>query len=123
MINLRRRTRSGPVSRRSITRSAVAAPPEPDLAAQRDRLTERFAVLQSQLGGLFYEMAIRDHIRMEVLIGKAAELQRLDTELGQLERVLASGADGIGGKCSACGTVYARGAAFCSQCAHPVTES
>ena len=62
--------------------------------AQRDRLTERFAVMQSELGGLFYEMAIRDHVRMEVLMQKAAELQRVDAELGQLERLLESGPGG-----------------------------
>ena len=44
--------------------------------------------MQSELGGLFYEMAIRDHVRMEVLIAKAAALQRLDAELGQVERLL-----------------------------------
>jgi len=36
--------------------------------AERDRLTERFALMQSELGGLFYEMAIRDHVQMDVLI-------------------------------------------------------
>ena len=46
--------------------------------------------MQSELGGLFYEMAIRDHVRMEVLIQKAAELQRVDAELGQLERMIES---------------------------------
>jgi hypothetical protein len=96
--------------------------PHPELSAQRERLTERFAVLQSELGGLFYEMAIRDHVQMEVLLGKAAELQRLDAELGQVERLLESGAHAIGGNCSRCGAVYAPGAAFCAQCANPLTS-
>ena len=30
-------------------------------------------------------MAIRDHVQMDVLIAKAAALQRLDAELAQLE--------------------------------------
>ena len=47
--------------------------------------------MQSELGGLFYEMAVRDHVRLEVLTQKAAELQRVDAELGQLERLLESG--------------------------------
>jgi hypothetical protein len=106
-------------------RSQPAAPAQQqqdsDLKAQRDKLTERFAVMQSELGGLFYEMAIRDHIRMEVLVQKAAELQRVDTELGQLERMLESGDSAVGGNCSGCGAVYARGAAFCAQCATPLT--
>ena len=104
------------------SRDAPTEPgPERELIAQRDRLTERFAVLQCELGGLFYEMAIRDHVRMEVLLGKAAELQRLDAELGQLERVIGEGGSAIGGHCPACGAVYARGAAYCAQCATQLT--
>ena len=38
------------------------------LTAQRERLTENFAIMQSELGGMFYEMAIRDHVRMDVLM-------------------------------------------------------
>ena len=97
--------------------------PDPELVAQRDRLTERFALMQSELGGLFYEMAIRDHVQMEILIQKAAELQRLDGELGALERLLESGDRAIGGHCPACGAVYAPGAAFCAQCATRLTAS
>lgn len=98
-----------------------ASGPDPELVGQRDRLTERFAVMQSELGGLFYEMAIRDHIRLEVLVQKAADLQRVDSELGQVERMLEQGDAGAGGSCPACGAVYARGAAFCAQCAQPLT--
>jgi hypothetical protein len=93
---------------------------DPELTAKRDRLVERFAIMQSELGGLFYEMAIRDHVRMEVLIPKAAELQRVDAELGQLERIIESGSSKVGGECPECRAVYARGAAFCAQCAHPL---
>ena len=92
-----------------------------ELVAQRDRLVERFAIMQSELGGLFYEMAIRDHVRMDVLIPKAAELQRVDAELSRLERIIVSGSSNVGGECPTCGAVYARGAAFCAQCAHPLT--
>jgi hypothetical protein len=94
-----------------------------ELEAQRDRLTERFAVMQSELGGLFYEMAIRDHVRMEILMQKAADLQRIDAELGQVERMLDSGESTVGGTCAACGAVHARGAVFCAQCANRVTPS
>jgi hypothetical protein len=109
--------------KRSTTaaQDAGAAPaPDPELLAKRDRLVERFTIMQSELGGLFYEMAIRDHVRMEVLIPKAAELQRVDAELGQLERIIESGGSNVGGECPACRAVYARGAAFCAQCAHPL---
>lgn len=100
---------------------AADAALDPELVAQRDRLTERFAVMQSELGGLFYEMAIRDHVPMDVLMPKAAALQRVDAELGQVERLLQDGEAGLGGNCPACGAIYARGAAFCSQCAQPLT--
>ena len=60
--------------------------PDAELAAERDRLTERFALMQSELGGLFYEMAIRDHLQLELLVERAAALQRVDTELRELER-------------------------------------
>jgi hypothetical protein len=59
-----------------------------DLVAQRDRLLEKFTIMQTDLGGAFYEMAIRDHVRMDVLTRKAAELQRVDAELLAVERML-----------------------------------
>ncbi len=96
---------------------------DPELRAQRERLTERFALMQSELGGLFYEMAIRDHVRMDVLIEKAAALQRLDSELAQLEHLLQDPGATVGGHCPSCGIVHARGAAFCSQCATALGEA
>jgi hypothetical protein len=96
---------------------------ESELIAQRDRLQERFAIMQCELGGLFYEMAIRDHVRMDVLIERAAALQRLDAELSQIERMLETGHSAAGGACPSCGSIYARGAAFCAQCAHPLAAA
>lgn len=61
-----------------------------DLVAERERLTERFALMQSELGGLFYEMAIRDHVRLDLLTAKAAALQKVDIELGRVEEQLAA---------------------------------
>jgi hypothetical protein len=108
--------------RRERSDEGVGSPvvADPELVAQRDRLVERFTFMQCELGGLFYEMAIRDHVRMDVLIPKAAELQRVDAELGQLERIIESGGSKAGGQCPSCGAVFARGAAFCAQCAHPL---
>ena len=102
---------------------AGASQPDPELLAGRDRLTERFALLQSELGGLFYEMAIRDAVQMDILISKAAELQRLDGELGALEHMLESGTQVVGGQCPQCASIYASRAAFCAQCAHPLTAT
>ena len=96
---------------------AGASPPPPDraLLAKRDRLVERFTAMQLDLGGAFYEMTIRDHVRADVLTRKAAELQRVDAELRQVEQILKSG-DSSAGKCPACNALYAPGAAFCWQC-------
>jgi hypothetical protein len=116
-------TPAPPGARPPDARPAGGAPGAPDLEllAQRDRLTERFALMQSELGGVFYEMAIRDHVRLDVLMQKAAALQRVDSELGQIERLIETGESAIGGTCPTCGAVYARGAAFCAQCAHPLS--
>ena len=93
---------------------------DPALIERRDRLIERFAVMQSDLGGLYYEMAIRDHVRHDVLARKAAELQRVEIELAQVERIL-RGEDVLAGEpCPSCGTVSGRADMFCAQCGHPL---
>jgi hypothetical protein len=46
-----------------------------DLRRRRDQLNARVAELQWDLGGLVYEMAIRNRIRVEVLVQRAAVLQ------------------------------------------------
>jgi len=88
---------------------------DPQLLAKRDRLIERFTALQLDLGGAYYEMAIRDHIRPEVLLRKAAELQRVDAELREVQEVLRTGQRG-GGTCSSCGALHGDTASFCWQC-------
>ena len=42
-------------------------------AERRDELAERLAELQWDLGGLAYEMAIRDHFRLDVLMRRGRE--------------------------------------------------
>ncbi len=59
-----------------------------ELAAERERLTERFVLMQAELGGLFYEMAIRDHLQLDLLVERAAAMQRVDAELQAVERQL-----------------------------------
>lgn len=62
-----------------------------ELVAERERLTERFVLMQSELGGLFYEMAIRDHLELDLLVERAAAMQKIDAELAHLEQRLADG--------------------------------
>ncbi|HEY7935247.1 MAG TPA: hypothetical protein VID48_15615 [Solirubrobacteraceae bacterium] len=86
------------------------------LRQRRLELAERVASLTWDLGGLTYEMAIRDHYRLDVLARRAAELQQADGELGEIERLLASAEAAIDGQCSSCGAVHSRGAAYCWHC-------
>ncbi|HET6510505.1 MAG TPA: hypothetical protein VFG42_27160 [Baekduia sp.] len=79
-------------------------------------LAEKVATLHWDLGGLTYEMAIRDHFRVDVLVRKAAELQEADAELGEVERLVAEADQGVGGQCRACGAPHSRGAMFCWRC-------
>jgi hypothetical protein len=89
---------------------------EPELIKEREQLAHQFAELQWDLGGMAYEMASRDHFRLDVLNKHAARLQEVDAKLGQVERVLAMEEAGAAGTCPSCGALQARGAVFCWQC-------
>ena len=95
---------------------AAPAVPEPALLKKREVLSRRFAELQWDLGGMAYEMASRDHYRLDVLNRQAAELQQVDAELGNLERMLKLEERGAASTCPACNALQARGAVFCWQC-------
>ena len=106
------------------TTPAAPEPPEPDalreLRGKRDALAERVAELHWDLGGLTYEMAIRDHFRVDVLVRRAAVLQEADAELGEVQRLLAMEESATTGTCRSCGAVHSRGAAFCWKCGQPL---
>ena len=87
-----------------------------DLLERRKVLAEELASMQWDLGGLTYEMAIRDHFRLEVLIRHAARLQEVDAQLGEVERLLRMEESGAAGGCPSCGALHSRGAVFCWQC-------
>ncbi len=96
--------------------------PDSQLHRRRDQLAEEVAELQWNLGGLAYEMAIRDHFRLDVLIRRAAMLQERDAELAEVERMLHMQESGSAGNCPSCGAVRSRGAVFCWQCGAQVME-
>lgn len=87
-----------------------------ELRERREGLAARLVDLQWDLGGIAYEMAIRDHFRLDLLNRKAAELQAVDAELAEVERLLRLDQAGAAGACGSCGALYARGAVFCWQC-------
>lgn len=107
----------------------AAAPPAADprvgtseLEERRARLAAEFAELQWDLGGVTYEMASRDHFRLDVLTKQAARLQRVDAELAELERMLKLEQGGAAGSCASCGALFARGSVFCWQCGKRLLE-
>jgi hypothetical protein len=93
-----------------------------DLRRRRDQLSARMAELQWDLGGLVYEMAIRDSIRTDVLVQRAAALQDVDAELGEVERILRMEETGAAGECQTCGAPHSSGAVYCWQCGSPLLE-
>jgi hypothetical protein len=94
-----------------------------ELERRREGIARELAEQQWDLGGLAYEMAIRDHFRLDVLTRQAARVQELDAELAQVERLLRLEGEGAAGSCHVCGALYARGAAFCWQCGEQLTET
>jgi hypothetical protein len=115
-----------PATKEEATKEAERKEEESaELIAQRDRLLEKFTVMQADLGGAFYEMAIRDHVRLDVLTRKAAELQRVDAELLAVERVLEIERADAAGLCPGCGAPYGHAVRVCAQCGTPLvpTES
>jgi hypothetical protein len=93
-----------------------------ELRERRDALAEQVAQLQFDLGGLAYEMAIRDHFRLDVLVRRAAALQELDAQLGEVERLLSLGESATTGACPGCGALHGRGAVYCWQCGNALVR-
>jgi hypothetical protein len=93
-----------------------------DLRRRRDQLSARMAELQWDLGGLVYEMAIRDSIRTDLILRRAAALQDVDAELGEVERILRMEETGAAGTCPTCGAPHSSGAVYCWQCGSTLLE-
>jgi hypothetical protein len=89
-----------------------------DLQRRRDQLVARVAELQWDLGGLAYEMTIRNAIKVEVLVKRAVALQDADAELSEVERIVRMEETGTAGSCASCGAPHSTGATFCWQCGH-----
>lgn len=127
MSALRRIFPRGSATAAGASDATLAMAPVPDgpaaeLTSRRDALAERFAQAQWDLGGLAYEMARRDHFRLDVLVRAAARLQEVDAELAEAERLLRLEEAAAAGSCPACGALHARGAVFCWQCGGPLID-
>ena len=84
-----------------------SAAASPSLRRRRDKLAEQVAEEQWDLGGLAFEMAIRDHFRLDVLVARAALLQERDAELAEVERLLRLEDSASLGNCPACAAPHA----------------
>jgi hypothetical protein len=93
-----------------------------ELRRRRDVLAEQVTELHWDLGGLAYEMAIRDHFRLDVLVRRAAVLQERDAELAEVERLLRMEEGGVAGNCPSCAAPHSRGALYCWQCGTTLME-
>jgi hypothetical protein len=93
-----------------------------ELQRKRDVLAEQVTEMHWDLGGLAYEMAIRDHFRLDVLVRRAAVLQERDAELAEVERLLRMEHDGVAGSCPNCAAPHSRGALYCWQCGTTLME-
>lgn len=93
-----------------------------DLERRRDQLVARVAELQWDLGGLVYEMTVRNSIKIEVIVKRAVILQDADAELSEVERILRMEETGAAGACKNCGAPHSSGATFCWQCGKPLLE-
>ena len=115
-----RRSGAAAPSAQAPSATPIAAPavdaPTVDLEKRRDELQARVAELQWDLGGLVYEMAIRDRIRVDVIVKRAAALQVVDSELWEVERILTAEKTKTAGACASCGAPHSSGATFCWQC-------
>ena len=104
-------------------RPRVPAVPPEQLVRRREQAARRLAEAHWDLGGLAYEMAIRDHFRMDVLMRQAAVVQELDAELGQIDRLLRLDAGGAAGTCPTCHALHGRGAAYCWACGTALADT
>jgi hypothetical protein len=108
--------------------AASGPPPAPEgaeqsqLSRRRDELAQEVTELHWDLGGLAYEMAIRDHFRLDVLVRRAALLQERDAELAEVERLLRLEESASAGSCPHCAAPHSRGALFCWQCGATLME-
>jgi hypothetical protein len=91
-----------------------------DLDRRREQLVAKVAELQWDLGGLVYEMIVRNSIDVEVIVKRAVPLQDADAELGEVERILRMEQTGTAGVCNSCGAPHSTGATFCWQCGKPI---
>ena len=122
---LTRKRQNGSAPARSATPTTPAITEHEltiDLERRRDQLVARVAELQWDLGGLVYEMAVRNQIEVEVLVKRAVALQDADAELSEVERIVRMEQTGTAGSCTSCGAPHSTGATFCWQCGQPLLQ-
>ncbi len=116
------RTRPAPKSKDAEPAPKLGDDLTVDLERRRDQLIARVAELQWDLGGLTYEMAVRNQMKVELLVKRAVALQDADAELSEVERIVRTEETGTAGSCASCGAPHSSGATFCWQCGQSLLE-
>jgi len=110
---------ASPRAQAAIAQPVAPQPPQ-DLGSRREQLARRYAELQADLGGLVYEMAIRDSFRLDLVTRRAAELQAVEAELSAVERQLGLAPPPVVTACPSCAAPVQPGARFCGSCGSTV---
>ena len=87
-----------------------------DLERRRQQLTSQLAELQWDLGGLVYEMATRDRIKIDVIAKQAAAMQDVDAQLSEIERIMLLEKTAVAGQCPNCKSPHSNAASYCWHC-------
>ena len=101
-------------------------PPAPDnamLVGRREQLARLYAELQSDLGGLVYEMAVRDQFRLDLVARQAAKLQAVDVELTRGRAGARARDERSGVEVSVVRQPRPVNAAYCGRCGAPLARS
>jgi len=122
MISRVKAARARPAAKSAKPAAKLGDEPMVDLERRRDQLIARVAELQWDLGGLAYEMAIRDQMKVDVLVKRAVALQDADAELCEVERIVRTEETGTAGSCTSCAAPHSSGATYCWQCGRPLLE-
>lgn len=93
-----------------------------DLERRRDQLSAQLAELQWDLGGLVYEMATRDRVKIDVIAKYAAAMQDVDAQLSEIERIILLEKTAVADLCPNCKSPHSGAASYCWHCGAEIMQ-